>query len=392
MDSASAGLTSGTFVPVIDTEGTIQWFSPAALESFDAEFEPSRELNALIGQAHRALGKLEGLFVRADEPDQQLILSSYLRKEAVLSSQIEGTQSSLSEVLEFESDQARGETSDDMNQTINYTRALEHGIATLQSRDLPICGRLIRELHGTLLRGTRGGEKDPGAYRSQPVRIGGESLYDAIYVPPPPQEVEALIGDLENFLNDPDVTLDPLIVAGVAHFQFETIHPFFDGNGRVGRMLIPLILFDRGSLPTPALYLSLYFKRNRDAYYAALQAVREKDDWENWLAFFMRAVISASESVFATTRRLEAQILNDKLTVESESGGRHTIPKVFEYFAATIVSDSKNAQIGTGLSAPAVHSAINKLEGWGYLDELSGRRRNRVFRYTHYVSILRADE
>ncbi|MBJ7459468.1 MAG: Fic family protein [Thermoleophilaceae bacterium] len=383
---------AGRYEPSKDSEGTINWYLPNPVGAFDSEFEPSRNLQLIIGQAHRALGKLEGLFVRAEEPDQRLILTAYLRKEAVLSSQIEGTQSSLSEVLEYESDQARGGVNDDAAQTLNYSRALEYGIASLESGELPICGRLIRELHSRLLSGTRGGEKDPGNYRSQGVRIGGESIYDASFVPPPPQHVPELITDLETYINDAASEQDPLIVAGVAHYQFETVHPFFDGNGRVGRMLIPLILLERGVLPTPSLYVSLYFKRNRDDYYAALQAVRDSDDWERWLQFFMRAIVAASESVFQTTRRLEEQIKADRSAVASLAEGRHAIVKVFEHFSSTIVSDSKLAQAQTGLSAPAAHAGINSLEDWGYLAELSGRKRNRVYGYMNYVKILQADD
>ena len=243
------------------------------------------ELYALLDRANQALGRLDG--ISSALPDARLFLYTYVRKEALLSSQIEGTQSSLSELLRYEDDRAAGAPVGDVEEVSNYVAAMTHGIHRLA--DLPVSTRLIREVHRILLATGRGSYQEPGEFRRSQNWIGGTRPGNARFVPPPQERVVELMSDLELFVNDDASALPFLVKVGLIHVQFETIHPFLDGNGRVGRLLITLLLCSRGVLKTPVLYLSLYFKRHRDEYYALLQTVRTKGDWEAWLPFSSRA-------------------------------------------------------------------------------------------------------
>ena len=253
----------------------------------------------LVERANRALGRLDGVTTLL--PDTQLFLCLYVRKEAVLSSQIEGTQSSLSDLLLYENDEVPGVPMDDVVEVSNYVAALDHGLQRLD-QGFPLSLRLIREIHGILLREGRGSEKEPGEFRRSQNWIGGTRPGDARYVSPPPNKVIDCMGALEMFLHDEPARMPTLLKAGLAHVQFETIHPFLDGNGRVGRLLVTLLLCDEGALAKPILYLSLYFKAHRDRYYDLLQRVREDGDWTAWLQFFLRGVEKTSTQAVEAAR------------------------------------------------------------------------------------------
>ena len=246
------------------------------------KFDP--DLNELYEKTLLAIGGLSGM--SAMLPDTTLLIYNYVRKEAILSSQIEGTQSSFDELLLYESSYAPGAPVDDVREVINYIRAMEHGIKRLRDDRFPLSLRLIREIHSELLSKGRGADKAPGEFRKSQNWIGGDIPGNAIYVPPPHENITDLMGDLEKFLHNQPQKTPALIKAALAHVQFETIHPFLDGNGRLGRLLIALILFNEGVLPAPLLYLSLYFKTHRQRYYELLQKVRLDGDWEEWLKFF----------------------------------------------------------------------------------------------------------
>lgn len=250
-----------------------------------------------LSEADRALGRLAG--VGAQLPNPHILIQPYLRREAVASTRIEGTQSTLSEVLAAEA-QHLPETPD-QREVLNYVRALERGLVRLA--ELPLSGRLIRELHAEVLRGVRGQERTPGEFRTSPNWIGGRGPSDAVFVPPPPDDVPAAMADLERFLHE-DPRLPLLVRCALLHYQFETIHPFLDGNGRLGRLLIVLYLVERRALPNPLLYLSGYLERNRDEYVARLQAVREEGAYEEWIRFFLRAVQEQADAAIATADTL----------------------------------------------------------------------------------------
>ena len=246
-------------------------------------------LQVLLEEATHALGRLDG--AASLLPDPGLFIYSYVRKEAVLSSQIEGTQSSLSDLLRFESARSPGAPLDDLREVSRYVAAVDHATTRLAGQDgLPLCNRLLREAHQILLTDARGGHMRPGEFRRSQNWIGGTRPGNAAFVPPPPAEAAAAMSDLERFVHAVDDGLPALVRAGLAHVQFETIHPFMDGNGRTGRMLIILMLIDRGLLSSPVLYLSLYFKKHRDRYYDLLGTVRRTGDWESWLEFFLEGV------------------------------------------------------------------------------------------------------
>ncbi len=259
------------------------------------------KLQGLLERANRALGRLEGVVTLLPSPD--LFIYAYVRKEAVLSSQIEGTQSSLSELLLFENETTPGIPLDDVKEVSNYVAAMEHGLSRMK-KDFPLSLRLIREMHEVLLRKGRGEDKTPGEFRRSQNWVGGTRPGNASYVPPPPEEVMPALGALEKFLHNDPVETTPIIKAGLVHAQFESIHPFLDGNGRLGRLLITLIMCHEQVLSSPLLYLSLYFKEHRKAYYAALQNLREEGGWEEWMAFYLAGVEYVGNQASDTAKKL----------------------------------------------------------------------------------------
>jgi Fic family protein len=343
-------------------------------------------LQGLLDRANQALGRLDGITLLLPDPDQ--FLYSYVRKEAVLSSQIEGTQSSLSDLLLFEADAAPGVPVSDAEETSNYIAAMNRGLDLLRTGELPICNRLFREVHSVLLASGRGSEKTPGRFRREQNWIGGSRPANARYVPPPWQEVEPAMAELERFLHDRPEATPILIKAALAHAQFESIHPFLDGNGRVGRLLITLLLVAEGVLKAPLLYLSLYLKQNRDGYYEHLQRIRTEGAWEAWLEFFLEGVIEVAESTTQTTGDLVHMIERDRQTIHGLGRGAATAARVHDLASRFVVLRPTDAAEMLGLSAPPVYSAVNRLEGLGILREISGRQRGKLYAYDEYLSRL----
>ncbi len=336
-------------------------------------------------QALLGIGRLDALATLL--PDTGLFLYTYVRKEAVLSSQIEGTQSTLSELLLFEQAEAPGVPIEDVVEVSDYVAALEHGLKRLEE-GLPLSSRLIREIHGVLLARGRGSDEAPGEFRRTQNRLGGARPGTAQFVPPPPSEVPDLMGDLERFLHAEDRGLPALVRAGLAHVQFETIHPFLDGNGRVGRLLITFLLCHEGVLKEPLLYLSLYFKERRDEYYGLLDGVRRDGDWEAWLIFFLEGVARTAEGAVATAQRLRNLFGEDRERIER--GGRRagSALRVHRALQERPVASLRKIVERTGLSFPAASAGMRLLEGLGIAGKLTGRRRGRLFGYDRYIAIL----
>ncbi len=342
-------------------------------------------LQPLLEAAVLAIGRLDG--VSSLLPDKALFLYAYVRKEAVLSSQIEGTQSSLSDLLLFELDETSGVPLDDVVEVSNYVAALDRGLARLRD-GFPLSNRLIREIHGVLLSRGRGSGKDPGEFRRSQNWIGGSRPGNAAFVPAPHPAVPDCMAALERFLHAEDDGLPVLVRAGLAHVQFETIHPFLDGNGRVGRLLITFLLCHAGVLREPLLYLSLYFKQHRSIYYELLDRVRWDGDWEAWLKFFLEGVKQVAEGAVSTAERLGEMFRTDRSRVEATGRRAGSALRVHEALKARPVVSMPALRDTTGLSFPAVSSAMDLLVERGIARELTGKRRNRLFVYDRYLAIL----
>lgn len=342
-------------------------------------------LQLALESAVLAVGRLDGVSTLL--PDTSFFLYSYVRKEAVLSSQIEGTQSSLSDLLLFELAEAPGVPLDDVVEVSNYVAALDHGLARLRA-GFPVSNRLIREIHGELLTRGRGSGKDPGEFRRSQNWIGGSRPATAAFVPPPHTAVPDCMSALESFLHARDDGLPMLVRAGLAHVQFETIHPFLDGNGRVGRLLITLLLCQAGILHEPLLYLSLYLKQRRADYYALLDRVRRDGDWEAWLAFFLDGVRVTAEGAVDTAQRVAAMFRDDRAKIEPTGRRAGSALRVHEALKARPILSLPAIRDRTGLSFPAASSAIDLLADIGIVRELTGKRRNRLFVYDRYLAIL----
>lgn len=337
-----------------------------------------------LSLAERALGRLDGITMLL--PRQELFLYMYVRKEAVLSSQIEGTQSTLSDLLRFEIEAQAGQPIDDIREVSNYVDAMMYGLGRLE--ELPLSLRLIREMHERLLQSGRGGTKSPGEFRRSQNWIGGTRPGNALFVPPPTTELDACLDALERFMHEEDSRLPALIKAGLLHVQFETIHPFLDGNGRIGRLLVTLYLCVNGVLRKPLLYLSLYLKTHRNDYYRLLQEVRERGAWEAWLEFFLTGVADTANQAFDAATRIVELFKEDRerITAESERAGSalrvHELLQQNPYLTANQVVER------TGLTAPTVNAALADLQRLGIVEEVTGRRRGRVFGYRRYLAIL----
>jgi len=342
------------------------------------------ERQHLLERALLACGRLDGVTALLPEPD--LFLYAYVRREAVLSSQIEGTQSSLSDLLLFELDAAPGVPFDDAAEVSTYVAALEHGLARLAG-DFPLCNRLLREIHSTLLSRGRGADKRPGEFRRSQNWIGGTRPGNARFVPPPPQEVESCMAELERFLNHPAAS-GTLVQAALAHVQFETIHPFLDGNGRVGRLLIALILHHDGVLRQPLLYLSLYFKQHRAEYYRQLDSVRTTGDWEAWLDFFLEGVTETAGGAVDTAHRLLAIFQTDAERIRGLGRAAANALRVFDALRRRPVADIDHLARETGVAYSTAARAVEALVELDILRELTGRRRSRVFAYDRYLATL----
>ena len=342
-------------------------------------------LQQALEAATLAVGRLDAVSMLL--PDDTIFLYAYVRKEAVLSSQIEGTQSTLSDLLRFELEAAPDVPFEDVVEVSNYVAALDHGLRRL-SEGFPLSNRLIREIHAVLLSRGRGSGKAPGEFRRSQNWIGGSRPGNADFVPPPHTAVPDCMAALERFCHADD-GMPALIRAGLAHVQFETIHPFLDGNGRVGRLLVALLLCSAGALSQPLLYLSLYLKQHRSRYYDLLNRVRLAGDWEEWLAFFLEGVQVTAEGAVATSRRLAEIFAADRAAIERHAGRRAgSALRVLEALKMRPVLSLAEVCNRSGLSFPAAASAMQVLAGQGIVRELTGRPRNRLFCYDRYLSIL----
>lgn len=347
--------------------------------------EIGKELNDKLGQALLLLGRLDGM---ADFlPDPLLFISMYVRKEAVLSSQIEGTQSSLSDLLLFENKVVPGVPFDDVVEVSNYTAALMHGLNRIR-QDFPVSSRLIRDVHKILLSKGRGSTKEPGEFRRSQNWLGGTRPGNARFVPPPHEYIADCMSDLEKFINDIPTETQVLIKAALVHGQFETIHPFLDGNGRLGRLLITLLLCSHKVLKEPLLYLSLYFKNHRTEYYECLQNLRTRGDWEAWVSFFLDGIILTSEQAITTAKRIMRTLKNHKDEIIRYNKQVNSVLRIFENFAQKPVSTISKIAEQTNLSYQTVSTALNQLQELNIIEEVTGQKRNRIYRYTEYMDIL----
>ncbi|MGF6177167.1 Fic family protein [Ensifer sp. 4252] len=343
-----------------------------------------RGLLTRLSAAERALGRLDGVSVLL--PNKELFLYMYVRKEAVLSSQIEGTQLTLSDLLRFETEAIGGEPVDDIREVSNYVDAMMFGLERLEQ--LPLSLRLIREMHQRLLDSGRGGTKSPGEFRTSQNWIGGTRPGNAMFVPPPPNEVMNCLGEWERFVHSDTPDIPPLIKAGLIHVQFETIHPFLDGNGRLGRLLITLFLCATGVLRQPLLYLSLYFKSRRSDYYRLLQEVREYGTWEAWLEFFLDGIAETAEQAFETANQIARLFEGDRERIIRESERTGSVLQIHETMRTSPYLTASTAMKRSGLTMPTVNAALEQLQRLGIVEEATGRRRGRVFVYRAYMEIL----
>jgi Fic family protein len=343
------------------------------------------ELRERFDQALLELGRLDS--ASALLPETSLFLYMYVRKEAVLSSMIEGTQSSLSDLLLFELDEAPGVPIDDVSEVSNYVAALYHGLRRLED-GFPLSLRLLKEIHGVLLSKGRGSKQAPGEFRRSQNWIGGSRPGNAVFVPPPPGDAQECMGALEQFLHDKPGPTPPLLKAALAHVQFESIHPFLDGNGRLGRLLITLLLCERGLLREPMLYLSLYFKRHRRHYYDLLNEVRLTGDWEAWLDFFADAVITTARQAVESAQELHELSVSDRDKISSLGRAAVSAFRVHRAFMERPIATSGRVVKSTGITSATVNKSLRHLEKLGIISELTAKKRNRIYGYTGYLEIM----
>jgi Fic family protein len=375
---------SGRYEQVTTAGEAVRAFVPDPLPPAPA-IDLSGERQQRLERAVLACGRLDG--VSALLPDRDLFLYAYVRREALLSSQIEGTQSSLSDLLLFEIEEAPGVPFDDVVEVSNYVAALEHGLERLRG-GFPLSNRLLREVHGKLLERGRGAQQSPGEFRRSQNWIGGSRPGNAHFVPPPPGRVEECMGALERFLHEETNRLPVLVNAALAHVQFETIHPFLDGNGRVGRLLIALLLHEKGVLSEPLLYLSLYLKQHRADYYRLLDRVRTVGDWEIWVDFFLEGVAETAEGAVDAVHRLRAVFAEDEEQVRGEGRKASSLLRLLAALRVRPITTITDLSRRSGLSFPTAASGAEKLVALGIARELTGRQRHRIFAYDRYLAIL----
>ena len=339
----------------------------------------------LLDRATAALGRLDG--VTTVLPAPPLFIYMYVQKEAVLSSQIEGTQSSLSDLLLFEADELPHAPIDDVEEVSSYVAALNHGLRRLRSDNFPLSLRLIKEIHGVLLRSGRGSTKQPGEFRQSQNWIGGTRPGNATFVPPPPHLVMQCLDQLERFFHAEHQGIPLLIKAALAHVQFETIHPFLDGNGRLGRLLITFLLCEAGALKEPVLYLSLYFKTHRKRYYELLQSVRETGDWESWIIFFLEGVVETATQATDTARQLLELFEKDRRAISALGRPAASTLRVHELLQKRPLLSVPATTKELGLSKPTVAKAMEHLEKLGIVREITAKQR-RIYAYVRYLDIL----
>lgn len=374
----------GHYITISTVGEKAQAFVPAPLPPVPP-VEWSSGLREKFDQALLALGRLDSVSVLL--PDTSLFLYMYVRKEAVLSSMIEGTQSSLSDLLLFEFEHQPGVPLDDVQEVSNYVAALNHGLNRL-NEDFPLSLRLLKEIHSVLLSKGRGKECEPGEFRRSQNWIGGSRPGTAAFVPPPPEYVQECMGKLELFLHDQPEKTSVLVKAALAHVQFETIHPFLDGNGRLGRLIIALLLCSEKVLKEPMLYLSLYFKRHRQRYYELLNEVRLTGDWEAWLVFFADAVTYTATQAVDTAQQLMKLSAEDGQRINGLkriSGSAHLIHKAM---LERPMASPNWIQEKTQLSPATVNACLRELEKLGIVKEITGQKRNRLYSYVEYIRLM----
>jgi Fic family protein len=379
------GLT-GHYIPLPSAGGEkARAFVPAPLPP-EPPLDLDPEIQGLIAQAMLAIGRLDGL--AASLPDPSLFIYSYVRKEAVLSSQIEGTQSSFDDLLLFENAAAPGVPLDDVQEVSNYVAAMNHGLERL--KDLPLSLRLIKEIHRFLLAKGRGSSKEPGEFRRSQNWVGGTRPGNAVFVPPPPDHIIECLSAWEKFLHNDPVKTPLLIKAALAHVHFETIHPFLDGNGRLGRLLITFLLCAEGALRQPLLYLSLYLKQNRRQYYELLQNVRLTGDWEAWLRFFLTGVAETATQAAEAGRTLMALASTDEKRIQTIGRPAGSALRVHRLMQARPLISIANASKQLNLTIPTVTASLKRLEKLGIVRETTGGKYGRLYAYSRYLDILNA--
>lgn len=380
------GTLSGRLGKYVETSvggEKVRAFVPPPLPPVPA-LDVSRFLS-LYDRARGAIGRLDG--VTTILPAPPLFLFMYVRKEALLSSQIEGTQSSLSDLLLFENDEIPQVPIDDVTEVSNYVAAVEHGMRRMRG-GFPLSLRLLREMHEILLKSGRGTGKQPGAFRRTQNWIGGTRPGNALFVPPPPDRLDDCLAAFERFLHIDDPALPPLIRAGLAHVQFETIHPFLDGNGRLGRLLITLMLCEAGALREPILYLSLFFKSRRLDYYRLLQDVRFAGNWEAWMEFFLTGVAETAEQAADTARELMALFEADRRAIREHGRVAASALRVHDLLQRRPMLTIQSAARELNLSVPTVGKSLALMLSAGIVREVTGKRRGRLFAYTKYLALL----
>lgn len=360
----------------------VRAFLPALLPPRGLDIKP---LQGILAEANQAIGRLDGM--TGTLPDLRLLLYAYVRKEAVLSSQIEGTQSSLADLLLYENNQAPRVPLDDVEEVSHYVAALEYGLKRLRA-GFPLSLRLLREIHKILLSQGRGSHAQPGEFRQSQNWIGGSRPGNAVYVPPPPEHVAECMSCLEKFIHEDESGLPLLVKAGLIHAQFESIHPFLDGNGRLGRLLITFMLCAEGVLQEPVLYLSLYFKKHRRLYYDRLNGTREQDGWTAWLDFFLQGVRDTAMQAARTAGEIDKLFQADASKIVTLGRGAPSALKVYQCLQVNPILSINAAAHKSGLTFPTASSAIERLLDVGILRETSGRRRDRLFVYEGYLTLL----
>lgn len=371
----------GRYVTVSTVGEKVRAFIPSPLPPHPP-IDWTPELRGKFDQALLALGRLDSVSLLL--PDAALFLYSYIRKEAILSSMIEGTQSSLADLLLFELDQEPGVPLDDVREVSNYVAALNHGLKRLAA-GFPLSLRLIKEIHGVLLSKGRGSKLTPGEFRRSQNWIGGTRPGNAAFVPAPAESVADCMGELELFLHDQPGPTPVLLKAALAHVQFETIHPFLDGNGRVGRLLITLLMCEQNVLRSPALYLSLYFKSHRQYYYELLTKVRTTGDWEAWLDFFAEAVIATATEAFETAQRLLELTKRDRDRISNLGRVSASVERVHRVLIEHPIATATSLGKATQLTPATVNKCLAHLASLGIVRELTAQKRNRLFCYEKYV-------
>jgi Fic family protein len=381
-DPVSKNLRLGRYVTATVAGEAVMTFVPPPLPPADLDLSG---LHQHLDRANQALGRLHGLTVLL--PDVRFLLYLYVRKEALLSSQIEGTQSSFVDVLLFENKVPTTVPKEDVEEVSNYVAAMQRGLRRLQD-GFPLSLRLIREIHAILLRGGRGANRTPGEFRRSQNWIGGSRPGNASFVPPPPAEMMECLNRFESFLHDEKLRLPLLVEAGLVHAQFESIHPFLDGNGRLGRLLITLLLCAKRALKEPLLYLSLYFKTHRSRYYDLLQRVRTEGAWEEWLQFFLEGTAATAEEAAETATRILHLFSTDREKIQKLGRSSSSALRVHEYMQRKPITNIAATAKALKVSIPTVTVALNHLVRIGIVKEVTGKRRDRLFTYSRYFNIV----